>query len=231
VLSAATVDVSTAVGGAVSPGDFAALTNVQVSFAADQAQATVDVTVVADPDVEPNETFTLTLSNPSAGLTIDDGTATGTIVNDDGTLVIGDVTQDEGSGGGTTTFTFTLTRTGALTAGSVQVSTVDGSAVSPGDFAAFSAVTVNFAVDQVSATVDVLVVADDDFEVDQTFTVVLSNPSAGLVIADGEATGTIVNDDSSASEIPTLRGAALYGLAALLAVAALLVLRRAGAGS
>jgi hypothetical protein len=159
---------------------------------------------------------------------IGDGTADGTIVNDDAVVSIGDVTLDEGTGG-TTTFTFTLTRTGALTAASVQVSTVDGSAVSPEDFAALSAVPVSFAVDQAVATVDVSVVGDENFEPDQSFTVVLSNPSVGLAIADGEATGTIVNDDSAASEIPTLDGMVLLGLAALLAVAAILALRRASA--
>ena len=44
--------------------------------------ATATVVVAADSSPEPNETFTLTLSNP-VGLLIGDGAATGTIVNDD----------------------------------------------------------------------------------------------------------------------------------------------------
>ena len=57
---------------------------------------TVSVTIVGDTTVEPNEDFTVTLTNP-AGATLLDGSATGTITNDDvaplPTLSIGDVTH------------------------------------------------------------------------------------------------------------------------------------------
>jgi uncharacterized repeat protein (TIGR01451 family) len=45
--------------------------------------ATFNVTVCGDTTVEPNETFNVTLSNPSSNTTIADGTGVGTITNDD----------------------------------------------------------------------------------------------------------------------------------------------------
>src|SRR4029077_11548875 len=44
----------------------------------------ITVNVAGDATVENNETFTVTLSAPSAGTTITTAAATGTIVNDDG---------------------------------------------------------------------------------------------------------------------------------------------------
>jgi beta-glucanase (GH16 family) len=57
-----------------------------VSFAAGQSQKTITVNVAGDRTAEPNEGFTVTLSKPSSGLSIGTATATGTIVNDDGTV-------------------------------------------------------------------------------------------------------------------------------------------------
>jgi Ca2+-binding RTX toxin-like protein len=55
-----------------------------VSFAAGEASKTITVNVAGDTAVESGEGFTLTLSNPSAGTVIGTASATGTIVNDDG---------------------------------------------------------------------------------------------------------------------------------------------------
>ncbi len=54
-----------------------------VSFAEGETSKTITVNVAGDVIVEANESFTVTLSNPGAGTVIIDGTATGTIANDD----------------------------------------------------------------------------------------------------------------------------------------------------
>jgi hypothetical protein len=54
----------------------------QLTFRPGQRAATLAVAVVGDIDVEPDETFTVTLSN-AVNATIADGTGTGTIVNED----------------------------------------------------------------------------------------------------------------------------------------------------
>jgi chitinase len=53
-----------------------------VTFAPGAVNGTVKVPILGDTTDEPNETFTLTLINPN-GLTIGDGTAIGTITDDD----------------------------------------------------------------------------------------------------------------------------------------------------
>ncbi|WP_274704138.1 bluetail domain-containing putative surface protein, partial [Microcystis aeruginosa] len=54
-----------------------------LSFAPGEASKVITVNVQGDTTVEPNENFTVTLSNPTNGATITTATATGTINNDD----------------------------------------------------------------------------------------------------------------------------------------------------
>ena len=55
-----------------------------VSFVAGETSKLITVTVQGDTTVESNETFTVSLSNPTNGATLTTATATGTIQNDDG---------------------------------------------------------------------------------------------------------------------------------------------------
>ena len=67
---------------AVQPGDYAAKTGT-LTFAAGVVNKNVAVTVKSNTGVEPDETFKVTLSNPTGGVTITDNTGVGTIRNDD----------------------------------------------------------------------------------------------------------------------------------------------------
>ncbi len=66
---------------ALPPADFTAA-NGTVTFAPGETSKTIQVTVVGDAVYEPDETFTVGLSNP-VNATIGSGSATGTIQNDD----------------------------------------------------------------------------------------------------------------------------------------------------
>ena len=77
-----TVDYDTSGGSAVEDGDYVGVSG-QVSFAPGDTSETISVPLIGDENPENNETLTVTLSNPS-GASIGDGTATGTITNDDG---------------------------------------------------------------------------------------------------------------------------------------------------
>ena len=77
-----TVVWTTANGTAISGSDFTGQ-NGTLTFTAGQTSKTVPIAVTGDTTVEPNETFTFTLSSP-IGATIARAQAIGTIINDDG---------------------------------------------------------------------------------------------------------------------------------------------------
>ena len=86
--------------------------------------------------------------------------------------------------------TLDRTRHAAVT---VDYATADGVAKAGADYAAASGMLV-FAAGETAKTVEVAVLDDSEDEGAETLTLTLSNP-VGARIADGEATGTIVNSD------------------------------------
>ena len=80
--SPVTVNFATANGTATAPGDYQSATGT-VTFAPGITHQEIVVQVVGDTTQEPDETFTVTLSGASPGVTIVTPTATGTIINDD----------------------------------------------------------------------------------------------------------------------------------------------------
>ena len=109
-----------------------------------------------------------------------------------GAVSVSDVTVDEGAG----TAIFTLTRSGGSAAFAVTAATADGSAVAPADYAATSG-TVSFAEGQTSATVSVAIAQDAADEADESFTLTLSGATNGATLGDGQAVGTIRDDDAT----------------------------------
>ena len=192
-------------------GDDYTTTSGTLTFGTNETTKTIRVPTLEDSDVEEDETFTATLSSP-AGATIADGSATGTISDDnrsdDGggttstlpTLSIADATVEEGA---VAEFTVTLTgtRTGLVT---VAYSTADGTAAASDDYTSTSG-TLTFETIETTKTITVATLNDSDDEADETFTVTLSSP-AWATIEDGEATGTITDDDAvdTTSTLPTL---------------------------
>jgi len=72
----------TADGSAVAPGDYSAKAPTKLTFSKGQTSKTVSVTLKADKVDEADEIFFLLLTSP-VGMTIGDGSAIGTIVDDD----------------------------------------------------------------------------------------------------------------------------------------------------
>ena len=192
-----TVNYATANGTATSGADYTT-TNGTLNFAPGDLTQTITVPILEDLLDELDETFTVTLSNPSATATIADGTGIGTIVDNDAapTLSIDDVTVDEAAG--TATFTVTLSATSGLPV-SVNFATSSGTATSGADFTS-AAGTLNFAPGETTKTITVPILQDAFDELDETFTVNLANP-ANATILDGQGVGTIVDNDA----VPTLR--------------------------
>ncbi|MDH6099509.1 pre-peptidase C-terminal domain-containing protein [Anabaenopsis sp. FSS-46] len=169
-----------------------------VTFADGETSQVITVNVSGDTEVEPDETFTVTLSNPS-NATITTATATGTILNDDASLAIAPTNAIRLEGNtGTTPFTFTVTRTGETTGTSSANWEVTATGDNPANAIDFGetlpAGTVSFIAGETSQVITVNVQGDRVFEQDETFTVTLSNPS-NATITTATATGTIRNDD------------------------------------
>ena len=195
-----TVTVTFATGGgtALSGTDFTPNSGT-VTFNPLDVSETINVALLDDPLDEPNENFTVTLSNPANG-SILDGTADGTILDDDGqpALSIDSVSLPEGNIG-TTSFTFTVTL--APSSGqtvTVNYTTQDGSATVAGTDYATNSGTLTFNPGDTSETITVLVNGDTTIEPVETFTVVLSG-AAQATISQGTGTGTIQNDDIAPS--------------------------------
>jgi uncharacterized protein YjiK/2',3'-cyclic-nucleotide 2'-phosphodiesterase (5'-nucleotidase family) len=207
--------VAWSVAGAAVPGslaadaaDFAggALPAGTVTFAPGETSKLVTVPVLADGAIEQNEHFVVSLSGATGGATIGRATARGDILNDDGSRYsIGPAIAMVAEGtGGSTSAIYTVYRAGA----SAGTDTLDW-AVSPGstpgtlpagaaDFAGgvLPSGTVTFAPGQRTATIQVDIAADAQREFNESFTVALSNPSAGAAIGRGTAKGAIIDDDT-----------------------------------
>ena len=193
-----TVDYATADGSATSPADYAAATG-PLTFAPGQTTRTVTVLVNGDLVNEGTETYFLNLSNPG-NATIVDHQGGGTIIDDDGapTLSVNDVTVTEGNAGSVSaTFTVSLTPASGQTV-SVGYSTLDGTATSPADYTVAGGSLV-FLPGQTTQTFTVQVNGDLLDEIDENFTVHLSNP-VNAIIGDGDGLGTITDNDP----LPTL---------------------------
>ncbi|WP_428684261.1 Calx-beta domain-containing protein [Reyranella sp.] len=202
ILSAAaagpvTVAYSTADGTATSGSDYVAASGT-LTFAAGETSKTIEVTVKGDKVAESNETLTIRLANAD-GATIADGSATGTVTNDDATatlpaLSVGDVSMREGdSGTAELMFIVTLDKaaTGPVT---VNYATADGTATAGSDYAALTG-TLTFAAGETSKMVHVVVNGDTAVEAAETFSLTLSS-ATGATIADATAVGQITDDDT-----------------------------------
>ncbi len=119
------------------------------------------------------------------------------------TLSIADLSFAEGSSGGTTTATFTVTVSGAHNQVTFDIATADGTGPSPspaivadGDYFARFEAGISLPAGPATATYSFAVTINSDVivEQDEAFFVRVTNVT-GATLADGEALGTIANDD------------------------------------
>ena len=175
--------------------DFSGVTNGLLSFANGETLKTFTVPIVEDALVEGDESFGVTLSNPSGGLPLLISSAVVTILdNDTGfTLSTNSYSVDEGA----TNVLITVFRTNANTGPvSVSLTTSNLTAVAGADYTAFGG-SLNFTNGEAMKTILVPIINDTEVESAETFAVVLSGPSAGAqVIGNAAATVTIIDNDS-----------------------------------
>ena len=189
-----TVDYATADSEATSPDDYAAIDSTTLSFEPGELSKQVTVLVNGDSVHEASEGFFVNLSNPVFA-DLGDAQGAGTITNDDPApeLSIDDVTVAEGNSG-TVAATFTVSLNAASGQSvTVDYATADGTGTAPADYAAVSN-TLTFAAGETAKQVTVLVNGDLLDEINETFSVNLTNP-INATLSDAQGLGTITDDD------------------------------------
>ena len=194
--STTTVDYDLTSNSAISGTDYTDESGT-LSFGAGVLTQTIDIDILGDTLDEFDETFTVTLSNPSAGTSIEDGEATVTIIDNDAEAIVSidDVTVTEPDAG-TTPATFDVTLdTASGKPITVTYTTSNTTAVYNADYITASG-TITFAPGQTLKNVTIDVVGDTLDEINETYAVNLGPVANGNVtIGDGIGVGTITDND------------------------------------
>ena len=193
---------------AASTSDYTAIATAQtLNFAKDVTSQMVEVQTTQDDLFEPDETFKAVLSAPALGdgdpgtavsIATGEGTATGTIKNDDTepSFAVADASASEGDA-----ITFTVTRSGAMdnvvsVKWNTKAATGAGAASATDYTPVTTGTTLTFAKDVDTQTFTVATTEDNLHEGNETFLVKLTAAEGGT-ISDAEATGTITDDDAA----------------------------------
>ena len=183
---------ATADGTALAGSDYEAASGT-LTFAPGETAKTIRVVVLDDGlDEADEETFVVTLSEPS-GAILGTDTATGVIRDDDEPPVVSvsDAAGDETVG--ELAFAVTLDAAAGVEV-ALGYATADGTALAGSDYEAASG-TLTFAPGETAKTIRVVVLDDGLDEADEeTFVVTLSEPS-GAILGTDTATGVIRDDD------------------------------------
>jgi predicted secreted protein len=185
-----TVDYATADVSATAGSDYTATTGTAALANGGCKCATVSVPIAGDTTIESSETFVVDLTNGVGG-TITDTQGIGTITNDDfPNASVNDPSVAEN--GSTMTFTVSLDASAPFDA-VMSYTTNAGTATAGADYTTTSG-TLTIASGNTSGTVDVPISDDTIYEGDETLTLDVAAVS-GVVVADGQGTGTITEDD------------------------------------
>jgi len=204
-----TANYATANGTATAPSDYTAIASTLLTFNPGDTSKTVAVTINGDVSFEPDETFTVNLSNP-VNATISKSSGTGTIQNDDvlgGFFSFSSATYSVSEATGLVTVT--VVRTNDVTqAANVDYATDDTGAST--NCAALNTLlasqrcdyisvfgTLRFAANETQKTIDIPINLDGYTEGPETFTVKLSNSTGGAVLINPSSATVTITDSAS----------------------------------
>jgi hypothetical protein len=179
---------------ATSGSDFQPASNVNVTFAPNETEKTILITVNGDQLAENTEYFSVNLVSTEYG-SIVSSHAVGIIVDDEPRLSINSPSITEGDSG-TKLLTFTVTLSAAYDQQvTVKYATQNGSATAGSDYVAISETLLTFAPFQTSKTFTVSIKGDKQKENDEYFYAFLSGASSNAMISNSYGIGTILTDD------------------------------------
>ncbi|BAU12161.1 hypothetical protein LEP3755_26900 [Leptolyngbya sp. NIES-3755] len=169
-----------------------------LTFAPGQTEQFIELQVIGDTRFEPDETFSIELSDPT-NAQIATGRTVATIRNDDPVpqLSISAVPPSKAEGNeGTTPFTFEVSLSDAsFVPITVSYTTIDGTATTANKDYLQATNTLTFAPGETKKTITIDVLGDTEFEGDETFQIRLNTPN-NATIQTALAIATIVGDDT-----------------------------------
>src|SRR5919106_2804113 len=174
-------------GTATAGSDYVAASG-SATFAPGEVEKPVVVLINGDTVDETQETYFLDISNVQ-NATVGTSRGNGVIVDDDGpTISLNDISVTEGNSG-LKSATFTLTLSGpSVEAVAVRAITTPGTATASTDYNSLNLVVI-LQPGTVTRTFDVAIIGDTNLELNETFSVTLSEAFAATV-ADGDGTCT-----------------------------------------
>ncbi|WP_027159848.1 autotransporter family protein [Methylobacter luteus] len=198
--NAVSVNFSTANGSAVAGQDFDAVSGTLNWADGESGSKTIVLPIRPDAAVEQDETLTLTLSNPTTGLSLGTSSTTVTILDDDnaGIVSLDSATYSVNENAGLVTVSATRSN-GSGGSVTVDYNANGGTAIAGQDFDAVSG-TLSWA-DGESGTksIDIPINVDALTEPDETFTIDLSNPTNALTLGASQSTVTITDQTEPAT--------------------------------
>jgi serralysin len=191
-----TFRVDTVNGTAIAGSDYIGITNGSLFFAAGETQKNIAVEISGDTWLEPNETFSVALSNLPSHVSVQPGGGIGTILDNDSisVTVSNPLLQEGNSGSSSLVFTVSLSAANSQSM-TFRMDTVNGTATAGSDYTAISNGSLVFAAGETQKTVAVQILGDTVVEGNETLSLQLSNLPSNVTVQAGGGIGTIANDD------------------------------------
>jgi len=184
---------------ASAPGDYIA-TSGDLSFAPNETTKQFTIPIVENTVYEGNETFNVTLSNPTGGAAVRaPWNAQVSIQDNDPAPAVHFATANRSVSEGAGTVTLTLTKTGATEIpATIYYKTRDGTATAPSDYTFTgddASASVTFEPAETSKDVQIPIANDGFREPDETFEVYITITLGGAHGMPAATTVTIIDDD------------------------------------
>jgi len=179
------------------------------NIAVGQTSATITQLINGDLEVEADQSYQLTLSSPQNVIFLSTETLTtiGTVLDNDTVIIpekikltISNTSVLEGDSGITQAiFSISLNQP-STTNINVNYTTIDNTALAGSDFTSQSGI-LRISAGQTNASIIINIITDQLLEDNESFQLLLSNPSENIVLINQTATATIVNDDQKTDQI------------------------------
>jgi len=190
-------------GTSITAGDYS-LSNSVITILNGQTTGSVTFTVIDDTLLESIETATLTISNPSSGLTLGATLTQNVVITDNdlatNPLVTISVSTNTGTEAGTTAIIITATANAAVSADQTLNLGVSGINITAGDYSLSNSV-ITILNGQTTSSVTFTVVDDALVEGSEIAALVISNPSSGLTLGSTTSQNITITDNDVAPNL------------------------------